>query len=65
MTYNVNYGTAGDEETLALIAQSGADVVLLQETNPAWERALRRALSGTYPHMAFLHADRRAGGLAF
>lgn len=65
MTYNVNYGVAGDAESIRLIAESGADVVLLQETNRAWEEALRGALAHVYRHMAFLHADRRAGGLGF
>jgi endonuclease/exonuclease/phosphatase (EEP) superfamily protein YafD len=65
MTYNVNYGVAGDAESMRLIEESGADVVLLQETNRAWEEALRGGLSDVYQHMAFLHADRRAGGLGF
>jgi vancomycin resistance protein VanJ len=66
MTYNVNYGEAGSRSSIDLIARSGADVVLLQETTPDWERALRGALSRAYPHMEFLHDDdRRAGGLAF
>ena len=65
MTYNVNYGVAGDAESIRLIAESGADVVLLQETNRDWERALRGALSDVYQHMAFLDPDRRAGGLGF
>jgi vancomycin resistance protein VanJ len=65
MTYNVNYGLAGDAESIRLIAESGADVVLLQETNPSWEEALRGALADIYQHMEFLHDDRRAGGLGF
>lgn len=65
MTYNVNFGVAGDAESMRLIEESGADVVLLQETNRAWEEALRGGLSHVYQHMAFLHADRRAGGLGF
>jgi len=65
MTYNVNYGVAGDAESLRLIEESGADVVMLQETNRGWEEALRGALSHVYQPMAFLHADRRAGGLGF
>lgn len=65
MTYNVNYGVAGDEESIRLIEESGADVVMLQETNRSWERALRGALAHVYQHMAFLHAERRAGGLGF
>lgn len=65
LTYNVNYGLAGDAETLAAIGEAEADVVVLQETTPAWERAIREShpLSERYPHMRF-HHDRGAGGLA-
>lgn len=64
-TYNVNFGLAGDRETLAAIGATGADVVLLQETTPAWETAIRRALSARYPHQRFRHSRRwPAGGLA-
>ena len=63
MTYNVNYGLAGDPETLAVIEQASADVIFLQETTPAWEQILRRTLAGRYPHMAFRHCC-GAGGLA-
>jgi endonuclease/exonuclease/phosphatase (EEP) superfamily protein YafD len=63
MTYNVNYGLAGDDETLAAIRRGGADVVLLQETNAAWERVLRGALARDYLHMDFRHCC-TAGGLA-
>ncbi len=65
MTYNLNYGVAGDEETIELIRSAGADVVMLQETNPSWEQALRAGLSDRYRHMAFHHSERRAGGLGF
>jgi endonuclease/exonuclease/phosphatase (EEP) superfamily protein YafD len=63
MTYNVNYGIAGDDETVAAIRRGEADVVLLQETNEAWEQALRRELADRWPHMAFRHCC-TAGGLA-
>jgi endonuclease/exonuclease/phosphatase (EEP) superfamily protein YafD len=65
MTYNVNFGVAGDADTIELIRSSGADVVLLQETNPAWERALRAGVADRYPTIAFHHSERRAGGLGF
>ncbi len=65
MTYNLNYGVAGDCETIELIRSSDADVVLLQETNPDWEKALRDGLADRYAHMAFHHSARRAGGLGF
>ena len=63
MTYNVNFGLAGDGDTLDAIGQGRADVVFLQETTPAWERALRSSFERTYPHMAFRHSG-GAGGLA-
>ncbi len=62
MTYNVNYGIAGDAETLAVIADEDADVVLLQETTEAWEAALRSSLGARYPHLGFHHCC-GAGGL--
>ena len=63
MTYNVNFGLAGDGDTLDAIGKGRADVVFLQETTPAWERALRRSYGRRYPHMAFRHSG-GAGGLA-
>jgi endonuclease/exonuclease/phosphatase (EEP) superfamily protein YafD len=63
LTYNVNFGIPGDGPTLLAIRDSGADLVLLQETTDDWERALRLALSRDYPHMTF-HRWNGAGGLA-
>lgn len=63
MTFNVNFGLGGDPATLAAISLGQADLICLQETTPAWEEALRRELSGRYPHMAFKH-HQAAGGLA-
>jgi endonuclease/exonuclease/phosphatase (EEP) superfamily protein YafD len=63
LTYNVNFGLAGDPETLAAIRDARADLVLLQETNAAWEQTLRQALSADYPFVAFKHRG-GAGGLA-
>lgn len=40
MTYNVNFGIAGDPETIEVIRGGGADVVFLQETTEAWEASL-------------------------
>lgn len=62
MTYNVNYGLAGDEDTMAAIEAGEAAIVLLQETTPQWEAALRTRFAATYPHMAFRHCC-GAGGL--
>jgi endonuclease/exonuclease/phosphatase (EEP) superfamily protein YafD len=63
ITYNVNFGLAGDPATLRAITHEPADVVFLQETTPAWERVIRRGLSDRFPHMAFRHSG-GAGGLA-
>lgn len=63
MTYNVNYGLAGDPAAVAAIREGAADVVFLQETTPAWEEALRPALVDTYPYMEFRDGP-GAGGLA-
>jgi vancomycin resistance protein VanJ len=63
MTYNVNYGVAGDPSTVEAIRQGEAGVVFLQETTPAWEQALRQQLAEEYPHMVFRHCC-GAGGLA-
>lgn len=64
MTYNVNYGLAGDPQTLAAIKSRAVDLVLLQETNEAWETLIRAdpELLASYPHMAFYHCC-LAGGL--
>lgn len=63
MTYNVNYGLAGDESTLAAIDGQHADLVLLQETTPAWEVVLGEHLGARYPFMKFRHCC-GAGGMA-
>lgn len=65
MTYNVNFGVAGDASTLDAMGDPDADVVLLQETNEAWESEIRQRFQGRYAHMRFGHPERmRAGGLA-
>jgi endonuclease/exonuclease/phosphatase (EEP) superfamily protein YafD len=63
LSYNVNFGVPGDADTLAAIRGAAADLVLLQETNMAWERALRAQLAAEYPCMVFKHRG-GAGGLA-
>jgi endonuclease/exonuclease/phosphatase family metal-dependent hydrolase len=63
LTYNVNFGIPGDAPTIAAIREAGADLVLLQETNLGWERALRASLSAELPRMVFQHRS-GAGGMA-
>jgi endonuclease/exonuclease/phosphatase (EEP) superfamily protein YafD len=63
MTYNVNFGIAGDPATIDVIRRGDADVVFLQETTARWEASLRVELAAEYPHMQFRHCC-GAGGLA-
>ena len=72
LTYNINNVAARSpsrtRQILRAIFSSGADVILLQESNPAWEDLLRddaTALQFRYSH--FHHPgpnDRAAGGIA-
>ena len=64
MSYNVNFGLAGDRAGVTAVADAAADVVFLQETNSAWEAALTRGLKQRYPHRRFTPpADWPAGGM--
>jgi endonuclease/exonuclease/phosphatase (EEP) superfamily protein YafD len=62
LSYNLNYGIAGDAATLEAIAGQPSDLVLLQETTPEWEEALRARLAGEFAYMTFRHRS-GAGGL--
>jgi 1,4-dihydroxy-2-naphthoyl-CoA hydrolase len=62
LTYNVNYGLAGDPAALALVRQESPDLVLLQETTPEWESAFRAAFAADYPEIRFRHCC-GAGGM--
>lgn len=53
MTYNLNFGMAGDAETIEVIRQAHADIVVLQETNDEWQRALEHELGKVYPFHRF------------
>jgi len=50
--------TWADAETLAVARSIDADIVLFQETNAAWEGALRATMADRYPHCRF-HAPVR------
>jgi vancomycin resistance protein VanJ len=52
-TFNVHYPTAGDAETAAAVAGTGADLVFLQETDTAWASALTGASVLGYPYRQF------------
>lgn len=53
MSYNVNFGVAGDASNVAAIREAAADIVFLQETNAQWETALVDALGEKYPVRRF------------
>ncbi|HEX6766898.1 MAG TPA: hypothetical protein VF103_15490, partial [Polyangiaceae bacterium] len=53
LSYNLNYGLAGDAPTLEALAARPSDLVLLQETTPEWETALRARFESEYPFIAF------------
>jgi endonuclease/exonuclease/phosphatase family metal-dependent hydrolase len=65
LSYNVNYGLAGDHAGIEAILDADADLVLLQETTPEWEQALRSSdpINAAWPHQHFHHCC-GAGGLA-
>jgi endonuclease/exonuclease/phosphatase (EEP) superfamily protein YafD len=64
MSYNVNFGVAGDRSTIEAMAAAQADVVFLQETNEVWQRAMVARLGKTYPHARFTHPESwPAGGM--
>lgn len=63
MSYNLNFGLAGDPRGAGAIAQGRADLVLLQEANEVWEQSLVAALP-QYPHHQFAApVDWPAGGM--
>lgn len=64
VSYNVNFGLAGDPEGVRAIGPIRGDIVFLQETNEAWESAFVDALGRRYPHHRFTHPkDWPAGGM--
>src|SRR2546423_494295 len=44
LTYNVNFGGPRPDLAIDAIARADADIVCLQETNPAWEQSVRAGL---------------------
>ena len=61
-TYNLNFGNGDHPDTIETLAGLDADVVLLQETTPAIERAVRDRLGEHFAEVRFHHCC-RAGGL--
>lgn len=61
LTYNLNYGIAGDDETVAAIVARDADVIFLQETNAEWRAALEPKLAARYPGRVWLDGEAASG----
>ena len=49
LTYNMNFGVAGDRAGADAIRSASPDIALLQETNDEWQAAL----TGMFPHERF------------
>jgi endonuclease/exonuclease/phosphatase (EEP) superfamily protein YafD len=64
MTYNVDCRNRNPAPVLEAIAAADADLVLLQEINATWERALVERLEPQYPIRVFRVQPRESGGLA-
>ncbi len=61
----MNFAIAGDASTIRALGELAADVVLLQETNEAWEGALRPWIEREHLYARFWHSrDWPAGGAA-
>jgi len=64
VTYNVNFGLAGDALGVAAVAALAPDVALFQETNVRWSDALIAGLGARLPHHRFAPPpDWPAGGM--
>jgi vancomycin resistance protein VanJ len=64
VTYNLNYANPDPSATMRAIADTGADIVLLQEVDGRWQRALADTFARRYPHQRFHLHGRAPGGLA-
>lgn len=62
-TFNLNFARAGSPETLRALESSPADLLLLQETNRAWQSVVQPRLGARYPHQLWVERP-HAGGQA-
>jgi endonuclease/exonuclease/phosphatase (EEP) superfamily protein YafD len=62
MSYNLNQGNPDPDSSMDAIEAADADIVVLQETNAAWQTRLEARFAKQYPHRAF--HPRSFGGLA-
>ena len=64
LTYNLNWANPDRTTTMRAIEDIDADVVLLQEVDAKWQRALEDTFAKRYPHRALRLHGRYAGGIA-
>lgn len=64
LTYNLNYANHDRATTMRAIADADADVVLVQESDADWKRALDQTFAKRYPYRMFRLHGRYAGGIA-
>lgn len=57
LAYNVDFESTADEKSIALIQQSNADVVCLEEVTARFQRRFESRLGKIYPHRAFFPAQ--------
>ena len=62
-TFNAHLKRAEDPETVRAIGAIGADIICLQETNEAWERAITENYGDEYPYILFHHEGASSSGL--
>lgn len=61
MTYNLNQGNPDPDSSMDAIEKADVDIVVLQETNAAWQTRLDKRFAKQYPHRVF--HPRPFGGL--
>ena len=62
MSYNVNFGIAGDAAAIEAIRQASPQLVFLQETNDVWRDTLVQGLPA-FAHHRFVASPMIAGGI--
>jgi endonuclease/exonuclease/phosphatase family metal-dependent hydrolase len=67
-TYNVNWGNGAwghpnPKARIHVLKETRADIVLLQEVTPFWQKLLKRTLGHRYPYRRYYHYP-KAGGIA-
>jgi endonuclease/exonuclease/phosphatase family metal-dependent hydrolase len=63
VSYNLNFGMAGDPPTIAAITSVAPDLIFLQESNDVWEQSIVADVP-SFPHRRFVAPHRMpAGGM--